>query len=263
MTDIPFLLGDAGLEDQQSRWGNGARAVHNLPPVPAVSWDPRNTDFKSKPASPERADGITWYPRDGEGRLYTAIDINENRLMKLPTMMQCLSLAITYAASKHGETDLAGRMIGRATATYVRMLRSDTYDQKYRDNLDEALQKIDDEIMDKRRVVLFQANDGDAVAQQIMQEQRDATIRGDFRVDRGNCWDYLHYATDVYFAYNEAGSERELRRFEAEEEMLVKAGIRFARLLDDKETWAKLEAYSDGAGELDELLNEQFGVNRR
>lgn len=143
------------------------------------------------------------------------------------------------------------------------MLRSDTYEQKHRDNFDEALQKIDDEIMDKRRAVLIQANDGDAVAWQTVQEQREATIRGDFRVDRGNCWDYLHYATDVYFAYHEAGSERELRRFEAAEETLVKAGIRFARLLDDKETWAKLEAFSDGAGELDELLNSQFGRNMR
>ena len=74
-------------------------------------------------------------------------------------------------------------MIGRATATYLRMLRSDTYEQKHRDHFDEALQKIDDEIMDKRRAVLIQANDGDAVAWQTMQEQREATIRGDFRVD--------------------------------------------------------------------------------
>ncbi|KAL8797865.1 MAG: hypothetical protein Q9195_000217 [Heterodermia aff. obscurata] len=256
------INGDAGFEDQQSRWGNAARTVHNFPPVLPISWDPRNTDFRSKPASRERANAMTWYPRDGEGRLYIEIDINENKLMKLPTMMQCLSLAITHATSKHGETDLAGRMIGRATATYLRMLRSDTYEQEHRENFDEAPQKID-ESMEKRRSVLFQANDGDAVAQQTMQEQRETTMRHDFRVDRGNYWDYLYYATDVYFFYNEAGTERELKRFEAEEAELVKAGIRFARLLDDKETWQKLEAFSDGEGALDEILDRQFGVNMR
>ena len=262
MADLPFLLGDAGLEDRQSRWGNATQAVHTFPSVPPVSWDPRNTDFESKPASRERADGITWYPRDGEGRLYTAIDINENKLMKLPTIMQCLSSAMTYAVSKLGETDLAGRTIGRATATYLQMLRSNHYEQQHRDNFDEALQRIDD-MMDKRRFVIFQANDADARARQTMEEQREATMRDDFRVDRGQCWDYLYYATDVYFSYHEAGSERELRRFKAEEETLVKAGIRFARMLNDKEIWAKLEAFGDGAGELDELLNKQFGVNMR
>ena len=262
MTDLPFLLGDAGLEDKRSRWGNVVRAVQDFPSVPPVSWDPRNTDFKSRPASPERVDAITWYPRDGEGRLYTEIDINENKLMKIPTIMQCLSSAITYAASTHGETDLAGRMIGRATATYLQMLKSDTYEQKHRDKFDEAVQKID-EMMDKRRFVLFQANDRDAVVRQMVQEQRETTIRDDFRADRAEYWDYLYYATDVYFTYNEAGTERELRRFGAEEEMLMKAGIRFARILDDKETWAKLEAFGYGVGELDEILNNQFGINMR
>ena len=262
MTDLPFRLGDAGFEDQQSRWGNAAQAVHNFPPVPPVSWDPRNTDFKSKSTGPERADGMTWYPRDGEGRLFTEIDINENRLMKLPTIMQCLSVAMTHLVSKRGETDLAGRMIGRATAAYLRMLRSDTYDQKLRDKFDEALQKIDG-MMVKRRFVLFQANNGDAAAQQRVQEQRETTIRDDFRVDRGRCWDYLSYATDVYFIYNEAGTENELRRFGPEEEQLVKAGIRFARLLEDRQTWAKLEAFRDGDGNLDDILNDQFGVNVR
>ena len=262
VADLPFPLGDAGFEDRQSRWGNVARAVHTFPSEPPVSWDPRNTDFKSKSASPERVNALTWYPRDGEGRLYTEIDINENKLMKLPTMMQCLSLAITHAASKHGETDFTGRMIGRATANYLRLLRSDTYDPEYRDNFDEALQLIG-EMMDKRRFVLFQADDGDAVALQMMEEQKETTIRDDFRIDRGKCWDYLYYATNVYFAYNEVGPERELRRFGDEEETLVKAGIRFARILEDRETWAKLEAFSDGEGQLDEILNQRFGVNRR
>ena len=142
------------------------------------------------------------------------------------------------------------------------MLKSDTHEQKHRDKFDEAVQKID-EMMDKRRFVLFQANDRDAVVRQMVQEQRETTIRDDFRADRAEYWDCLYYATDVYFTYNEAGTERELRRFGAEEEMLVKAGIRFARILDDKETWAKLEAFGYGVGELDEILNNQFGINMR
>ena len=205
---------------------------------------------------------MTWYPRDYEGRLYIEIDINENELMTLPTIMQCLSLAITHAVSKHGETELASRQLGRATARYIQMLRSDTYEQEHRDNLDEALQLIQD-MIDQRRSAPAQANDGDAVAQQIIQEKKEAAIRAEFRIDRGKCWDYLHYATDVYFAYNEVSTGRQLRRFGAEEEMLVKAGIRFARILEDRETWRKLEAFSDGEGRLDEILNERFGENRR
>lgn len=204
---------------------------------------------------------MTFFPRDGEGRLFIPIDINENKLLRAETILQCLSQAITYQVSQHGETDEVGGTLGHATITFLRTLSSHDHDQTIQDGFIEAIRQVE-ETMNKRRWVFYQADNEDETARQVRDERTDKVVRDDFRSDRAERWSHLGFATRVYFDYHGVG-DRELRRWSKEEMFLVEAAVDFAVALKDAKTQEKLEAFAAGGGELDNILDSQFGENRR
>ena len=258
MANFIFLTGLSGERELKARWQDaltqGAFADTDMPTT-HVNTAPAHASYESVDKNAEEP------PYDARRRLTIATDLSEHKPLIMPAVMQILSDAATRHTTTHGETTASARKLCRAMIGFVRGLRLDMFDQSINEPLDDAEANIDAD-----QPGMVETNDDDS--QDVRKTKQEFNYKRAVkyhRESRAAWWDNLEGATEMFFYYRAVprDADGEVQRGSQEDRMLLEAILIYVDLLDDQTSRNMLEAFEDGGGHLDRILDDQFGYLRR